>query len=139
MHELTSGASPEARKARIEPRMSDSSLTATTTGARDHARSQAGATAEAMPTIPATAAVDVPRGVDAATVIWDETVAGGGYTHKVIARGTELRITDVDGDACANVVVFHATEPWERLNVADTVKVQWQAYLGAGSLLSRHV
>jgi urea carboxylase-associated protein 2 len=31
--------------------------------------------------------------------------------------------------------VYNAVQPLERLNVADTVKVQWQAYLGAGSLL----
>jgi urea carboxylase-associated protein 2 len=30
------------------------------------------------------------------------------------------------------VLVYNALEPWERLNVADTVKIPWQAYLGAG-------
>jgi urea carboxylase-associated protein 2 len=33
------------------------------------------------------------------------------------------------------MLVFNAERPVERLNVADTVKVQWNAYLGAGSLL----
>jgi urea carboxylase-associated protein 2 len=46
-----------------------------------------------------------------------------------------VRLTDLEGDACANVLVYNALRPAERLNVADTVKVQWQAYLGAGSLL----
>jgi uncharacterized protein YcgI (DUF1989 family) len=32
-------------------------------------------------------------------------------------------------------VRFNALAPHERLNVADTAKVQWQAYLGEGSLL----
>jgi uncharacterized protein YcgI (DUF1989 family) len=32
------------------------------------------------------------------------------------------------------VLVYNAEHPTERLNVADTVKVQWQAYLGLGSL-----
>jgi urea carboxylase-associated protein 2 len=31
--------------------------------------------------------------------------------------------------------VYNALRPIERLNAADTVKVQWQAYLGTGSLL----
>src|SRR5262249_54450331 len=109
--------------------------TADTTGARDHARSQAGRRADAMPTVPATDATDLPDGVDADAVVWDEVVAGGGYGHRRLARGTAVRLTDVDGDACANVVLHNAIEPHERLNVADTVKVQWQAYLGAGSLL----
>jgi urea carboxylase-associated protein 2 len=41
-------------------------------------------------------------------------------------------LTDVDGDACAHVLLFNADEPWERLNVADTVKIPWQAYLDEG-------
>ncbi len=49
-----------------------------------------------------------------------------------MARGTRLRLEDVTGDACAHVLVFNALEPWERLNVADTQKIPWQAYLGAG-------
>jgi len=116
------------------PRVTSTS-TADTTGARDHARSQAGQRADAMPTVPASAAVDVPDGVGADDVVWDEVVAGGGYTHRRLARGTAVRLTDVDGDACANVVLHNAVEPNERLNVADTVKVQWQAYLGPGTLL----
>ena len=47
-------------------------------------------------------------------------------------RGHRLRLEDVTGDACAHVVVFNALEPWERLNVADTQKIPWQAYLGDG-------
>ena len=46
-----------------------------------------------------------------------------------------LRIADADGDACVHLVVHHARATAERLNVADTVKVQWQAYLGAGAVL----
>jgi urea carboxylase-associated protein 2 len=44
-------------------------------------------------------------------------------------------LIDVDGDACASINVFNAEMPTERLNVADTVKIQWNAYLGAGKLL----
>lgn len=67
--------------------------------------------------------------------MWAETVAGGNYTHRVLARGTELRLTDVHGDACAHLLLYAADRPWERLNAADTVKVQWNAYLGEGVLL----
>ncbi|WP_069466230.1 urea amidolyase associated protein UAAP1 [Actinacidiphila rubida] len=98
--------------------------TGTAHGARDHARAQQGARADAMPVVPA------PDGL-----VWAETVAGGGYTHRVLARGTKLRLTDPTGDACAHVLLFAAGRPWERLNAADTVKVQWNAYLGAGRLL----
>jgi urea carboxylase-associated protein 2 len=109
--------------------------TATTHGARDHARSMAGTRVETMPTVPATAAADLPDGVDAARVLWDEVVAGGGYASAALPRGARLRLTDLHGDACAGVLLHRAGRPTERLNVADTVKVQWQAYLGAGRVL----
>jgi urea carboxylase-associated protein 2 len=106
------------------------SQTGTTTGAREHARAQAGGVAEAMPYLPAGHYSDLPADVDAEALTWAETVAGGGYTSKVVARGTTLRLTDRDGDACAHVLLYNADQPWERLNVADTVKIPWQAYLG---------
>ena len=106
--------------------------TRTTHEAREHARAQAGARAEAMPTLPASAWPQLPEGVAAEDLTWAETVAGGGYASKVLARGTTLRLTDLAGDACAHLLLYNAEGPWERLNVADTVKVPWQAYLGAG-------
>lgn len=113
--------------------------TDTVLGARDHARAQAGSETAAsvvtQPTIPASAATDLPAGVAAADVVWDETLALGGYAGRVVRRGTHVRITDVDGDTNVNLLLHHATRPAERLNVADTVKLQWNAYPGAGALL----
>ncbi|HEX7444094.1 MAG TPA: urea amidolyase associated protein UAAP1 [Acidimicrobiales bacterium] len=109
--------------------------TATPGGARAHARAQEGMVAEHMPTLPATSYAAVPAGVDGDALVWAERVAGGGYTHRVVRAGTTIRLTDLEGDACAHLLLFRADEPWERLNVADTVKVQWNAYLGAGQLL----
>jgi uncharacterized protein len=107
------------------------SHTSTLSGARDHARAQAGTMAEAMPFVPAPGYRSLPAGVEAEAVTWAETVAGGGYTSKVLARGTTLRLTDRDGDACAHLLLYNADQPWERLCVADTVKIPWQAYLAA--------
>lgn len=106
--------------------------TGTTAGAREHARSQAGAITDSMPVVPASNWPDPPAGVDAASLTWAETVPGGRYTSKVLARGTRLRLHDVDGAACAHLLLWRADAPWERLNVADTVKVPWQAYLSSG-------
>jgi hypothetical protein len=88
-----------------------------------------------MATIPATAATDLPPGVAPDDVLWDEVVAPGGYTSVRLPRGGHLRLTDLEGDACAGVLLHRPDRPAERLNVVDTVKVQWQAYLGLGSLL----
>jgi urea carboxylase-associated protein 2 len=119
---------------------SEGSSTGTTAGARQHARDQEAAAREAggvwtSPTVPATDWATVPDGVSADDVVWADRVAGGGYAHRVVARGTTIRLTDLDGDACASVLVYNADMPWERLNVADTVKVQWQVYAAAGQLL----
>ena len=105
------------------------SNTADPYGAQAHARAMAGTRVEAMPTLPATAE-DAP-----APVLWEETIAAGGYASRRIARGTRLRLIDLHGDACASMLLFNAENPLERLNVADTVKVQWNGYLGAGKLL----
>lgn len=85
-----------------------------------------------MPYLPAAASPFAPDQVDAERLLWAETVAPGGYTHLRVARGTRIRLDDPTGDACAHVLLFNALEPGERLNAADTVKIPWQAYLGAG-------
>lgn len=108
------------------------SETATTAGARAHARAQHGRTAEFMRHIPAPTSPNPPDGVPAEQLVWSETVAPGGYTTSVLARGTRLRLSDPVGDACAHLLLHRADAPHERLNIADTVKVPWQAYPGLG-------
>lgn len=109
--------------------------TSTLEAARAHARSQVGSSGATGPAIPATAAVDLPAGVDPADVLWDEVVPVGGYTTLRLPRGSHVLLADLGGDACVQLVAHVLDRPWERLNVADTIKVQWQAYLGTGSLL----
>lgn len=100
-----------------------------------HARSQSGRSVMTQATVPAGAATDLPTGVDATSVRWDETLGAGGYASAVLRRDDVLRLTDLDGDTCVNVHVYNAVLSSERVNPADTVKVQWQAYLGEGTLL----
>jgi uncharacterized protein YcgI (DUF1989 family) len=96
--------------------------TNSTEGARSHARAQAAAAQLRVPPTPA--------GVS--ELRWAEAIPAGSYATKVLGRGTRLRLADPVGGACAHLLLFRADAPWERLNVADTVKVPWQAYLGAG-------
>ena len=102
--------------------------------ARDHARAMAGTVVDAMPHVPPVAG-DLPADVAADDLLWEETIAAGGYATRRLARGSRLRLIDLAGDACASLLIYNAEMPSERLNVADTVKVQWNAYLGAGKLL----
>jgi urea carboxylase-associated protein 2 len=109
----------------------DAHVTDSVLNARADARAQGSQTSQWMPYLPASASPFCPPGTDPSTLTWAETVAPGGYTHKVVARGTRLRFDDPTGDACAHVILLNALEPVERLNVADTQKIPWQAYLGA--------
>ncbi|KAJ8136119.1 hypothetical protein OY671_010668, partial [Metschnikowia pulcherrima] len=117
------------RRAQGSGRMSAAS--ADPLAARDHARAMGGTKVEAMPVLPPVAE-DLPAGVPADDSSWEEVVAAGGYATRRLARGTRSRSIDSRGDACASSMVFNAESPTERLNVADTVKVQWNAYSGAG-------
>jgi urea carboxylase-associated protein 2 len=109
--------------------------TADPSGARAHARAMAGTRVEAMPTVPADTATGLPKGVARESVVWDEVIAGGGYASRRLGRGARLRLTDLRGDACSSLLLFNAELPTERLNVADTIKVQWNGYLEAGRVL----
>jgi urea carboxylase-associated protein 2 len=109
--------------------------TASPLGARDHARAQGGTVVDTMPTVPAAGAEGWPADVAPADRLHAETVAGGNYTTVVLERGAVIELTDLAGDACAHLVLTNAVQVDERLNVADTVKIQWQAYLGAGAML----
>ena len=109
--------------------------TADPRSAQTHARAMAGTRVEAMPTIPASAAAYRPAGINAEEMLWEATLAAGGYAARQLRRGARLQLTDLQGDACVSMLVFNAERPVERLNVADTIKVQWNAYLGTGSLL----
>jgi urea carboxylase-associated protein 2 len=109
--------------------------TADTSGAREHARAQAGRVAATQPTVPATATVDPPVGVDAADVLWEETIGAGGCAAGRLPAGARLRLVDLEGDACVSLALHRWGATQERLNVADTVKLQWQAYPGPGYLL----
>jgi uncharacterized protein len=95
--------------------------TDSTSGARSHARAQS---QDAELRIP-----PAPAGI---TPLWAEAIPAGSYTTRVVGRGTRLRLSDPGGGACAHLLLLRAEAPWERLNVADTVKVPWQAYLGVG-------
>jgi urea carboxylase-associated protein 2 len=100
------------------------SNTADPNKAKAHARAMGSNMVEAMPKLP-----------PSAPFLWEETISAGGYGSRRIKRGTRIELTDISGDACVSILLFNAECAVERLNVADTVKVQWNAYIGQGQLL----
>jgi urea carboxylase-associated protein 2 len=109
--------------------------TATPKGAQAHARAQANTVVATMATLPASRFSEPPEGVRPDQLTWVETVAGGGYTSVLLQRADTLQLTDTQGEACAHLLVYNARQTVERLNVADTIKVQWRAYPTTGSVL----
>lgn len=112
--------------------MSDRS---TPEGARAHARAQGGRRIDTMPEMPPGDAEHWPTRATPDLRRWAETIGGGGYTALDVAAGTSVELTDVDGDACAHVAIISSWGRDERLSVADTMKVQWQAFPAEGTVL----
>jgi uncharacterized protein len=73
--------------------------------------------------------------VAADAVIAREKIPGGWYWHGRIARGETLRLFNADGRSSASVVAWNAQDVSERINHADSVKVQWSAALRKGRFI----
>jgi uncharacterized protein len=70
-----------------------------------------------------------------AAVIHREHVPGGWYWTTRLDPGDGLRIVNTDGASCVSIQAWNRADPSERLNHADTVKVQWAASLRKGRVI----
>jgi uncharacterized protein len=76
---------------------------------------------------------DAPIADDA--VIERRQVPGGWYTSLQLPSGEALRIIDVSGRASVSLLAWRIEDTSERINCADTVKVQWSAALSKGRVI----
>ncbi|MCE9648491.1 MAG: DUF1989 domain-containing protein [Parvibaculum sp.] len=76
-----------------------------------------------------------PKDIPERLVLRRENLPGGWGTSFIVPRGQTLRITAGAATQGVSVLLFRQAEPTERLNVGDTVKVQWSASLRKGKLL----
>ena len=90
-----------------------------------------GETTRALP--PPTALDGAPIAPQA--VIRRETVPAGWYETVRLRRGEALRVVDVSGRASVSVIGWCLHDTAERLNCADTAKVQWSAALAKGRVI----
>jgi uncharacterized protein YcgI (DUF1989 family) len=82
---------------------------------------------------PATALDGAPIAPQA--VISREEVPPGWYDTVRLRRGEALRIVDTSGLSSVSMVGWCEHDPSERINCADTAKVQWSAALSKGRVI----
>src|ERR1700740_1889019 len=68
-------------------------------------------------------------------VIHREQVPPGWYQTLRLARGEALRIADDSGRSSVSVITWREEDTSERINCADTVKVQWSAAISKGRII----
>jgi urea carboxylase-associated protein 2 len=68
-------------------------------------------------------------------VIHRERVPPGWYATMRLRRGETLRIVDDTGRSSVSLVGWREEDTSERINCADTVKVQWSAAVGKGRII----
>lgn len=85
---------------------------------------------KAMPPLSARPASVPPEGV---TLV--ETIPGGWYANYRLNAGQRMRISIPQGESAVALLAWNAHDVSERLNHADSIKIQWTAALGPGRLL----
>ena len=69
------------------------------------------------------------------TILFVETLPGGGLWSWRLRRHTTLRLTDLEGGANVGLMAYNADQPFDRLNLPDTLKAQYTAKLISGHIL----
>lgn len=73
--------------------------------------------------------------VDDAALIRRETIPGGWYWTTALKTGEVLRLKTGPRPSSVSLLAWRADDPSERLNFADTVKVQWSSALVKGRVI----
>jgi len=76
-----------------------------------------------------------PRELDSALVLSKTRIPAGWPWSARLGRGQTLRIVNTAGTPGVSALFWNAHDPSERYNAGDTIKIQWNAQLGAGRLL----
>jgi uncharacterized protein len=95
---------------------------------------KAAGTGQAPKTMPQPTAIDGST-IDPAAIVFSETIPGGWYANYRLKAGERLRIASPAGQSAVALLAWNAADTSERLNHADTIKIQWTAALGKGRLL----
>jgi len=84
---------------------------------------------------PRASMAEAPAAIPKDAIVAEDAVPGGWYWTHIVRRGQTLRLASDTATEGASVLMWNADDTSERLNPADTVKVQWTARIGQGKLL----
>lgn len=84
--------------------------------------------------LPAATALDGAP-IDEDAIVHREEIPAGWYWTTRLRRGEALRLVNGNGGASISLIAWRESDPSERINTADTVKVQWRAALGRGRMI----
>ncbi|WP_076865484.1 urea amidolyase associated protein UAAP1 [Bradyrhizobium mercantei] len=73
--------------------------------------------------------------ISADAIIHREVIPAGWYWTTRLNRGDTLRIVNTSGASTVSLLAWNSADTAERLNHADTIKVQWAARLQKGRVL----
>ncbi|MFP9136707.1 urea amidolyase associated protein UAAP1 [Devosia sp. XGJD_8] len=79
-----------------------------------------------------------PSAIPAAPIaapIHVETIPGGWYWSTTLKAGDTIRIAQDHGPSAVSLIAWSSADPSERLNLPDTVKVQWTTAIARGRVL----
>jgi urea carboxylase-associated protein 1 len=68
-------------------------------------------------------------------VIHDEVLPARAYWHRSLARGSVLRIVDLEGCQAVDTLIYDAADTQVRYNAANTMKLARSVYLSKGCVL----
>ena len=71
----------------------------------------------------------------AGDIIHDEVLPARAYWHRRIAKGSVLRIVDLEGCQAVDTLVYDAADTAIRYNAANTIKLAGSVYLTKGCVL----
>ncbi|UGV24305.1 urea carboxylase-associated family protein [Rhodopseudomonas boonkerdii] len=73
--------------------------------------------------------------INSTAIFAQETIPGGWYWTTRLNAGDAIRILNRSGTSCVSLLAWNSSDPSERLNHADTIKVQWTATLRKGRVI----
>ena len=68
-------------------------------------------------------------------ILHTETIPGGWYWFTVLKAGDTIRITQDNGSSATSMIAWSKTDTSERLNLSDSIKLQWTTAITKGRVL----